>query len=589
MDPRYVGGEIGQGHLFLGALADKPKQRAALLAQLEQLEHAYPGGLTAYVDRARELLDASRVGANPFRGYTPSVPQGERLAVATSQFEEMEALGLEQVARCAFVLVAGGLGERLGYSGIKLELPAELLTSKCFLQSYVESILALQARARASSGDAELQLGLVIMTSDDTHERTVELLHKFAMFGAAEGQIALLKQEKVPALVDNAARFAQDPETGLVETKPHGHGDVHALLHMSGVLEAWAEGGVEWIVFFQDTNALVFRAVVAALGVSAARGFDVNSIAVPRRPGEPVGSICRLTREDGSALTVNVEYNQLDPMLRAAGHEAGDRADETGFSPFPGNINVLVLRCAPYAATLKRTGGHVPEFINPKYADEARTVFKKPARLESMMQDYPRLLAGSDAKVGFTQLERFICFSAVKNSAEEALAKLKATGFAESAASGEADVYATNRLLLALAGVQVRTAGGKSTAWLGIPVPNLARVVLAPSFAATVAELRARFPTPDKVSISDRSSLVLEGDVVVEKLALDGDLRVSAMPGARIVIRNLAVKNDGVTMVPVDKDAPEVLKMRGYRKKEAESLIIHQTEPGETIIDRGLS
>lgn len=32
------------------------------------------------------------------------------------------------------MLVAGGLGERLGYSGIKLALPVDSASNKCFLQ-----------------------------------------------------------------------------------------------------------------------------------------------------------------------------------------------------------------------------------------------------------------------------------------------------------------------------------------------------------------------------------------------------------------------------------------------------------------------
>lgn len=38
-------------------------------------------------------------------------------------------------------------------------------------------------------------------------------------------------------------------------------------------------------------------------------------------------------------MVINVEYNQLDPLLRATGYPDGDVNDETGFSPFPGNIN----------------------------------------------------------------------------------------------------------------------------------------------------------------------------------------------------------------------------------------------------------
>jgi len=45
-------------------------------------------------------------------------------------------------------------------------------------------------------------------------------------------------------------------------------------------------------------------------------------------------------------MVINVEYNQLDPLLRASGFPDGDVNCETGFSPFPGNINqvsVLLL------------------------------------------------------------------------------------------------------------------------------------------------------------------------------------------------------------------------------------------------------
>lgn len=41
----------------------------------------------------------------------------------------------------------------------------------------------------------------------------------------------------------------------------------------------------------------------------------------------------------GREMVINVEYNQLDPLLRATGHPDGDVNCETGFSPYPGNIN----------------------------------------------------------------------------------------------------------------------------------------------------------------------------------------------------------------------------------------------------------
>jgi hypothetical protein len=55
-------------------------------------------------------------------------------------------------------------------------------------------------------------------------------------------------------------------------------------------------------------------------------------------------------------MTCNVEYNQLDPLLRATTNPDGDVNDpETGKSIFPGNINQLVLALGPYTQVLERT------------------------------------------------------------------------------------------------------------------------------------------------------------------------------------------------------------------------------------------
>lgn len=58
-------------------------------------------------------------GRNPFDGFTPSVPHGEKLDFASPEYCGLELAGLEAAGRSAFVLVAGGLGERLGYSGAR--------------------------------------------------------------------------------------------------------------------------------------------------------------------------------------------------------------------------------------------------------------------------------------------------------------------------------------------------------------------------------------------------------------------------------------------------------------------------------------
>lgn len=258
------------------------------MLQVKALEGGYPGGVRAYLKNARALLKSSAAGDNPFEGMKPEVPTGVKLDFATAEFVASEERGLRVFKDCAFVLVAGGLGERLGYTDIKVSLPVETTTETCYLEMYIHQILAMQAAsnklaaaAGGAAAGADRVVPLAIMTSDDTHARTVALLEKHANFGAAAGQVQIIKQEKVAALVDNDAHIALDEtDAYVIDTKPHGHGDVHTLLASSGLAKQWASEGRKYVVFFQDTNSLCFSVTQAAIGVSEEHGFEVNSVTV---------------------------------------------------------------------------------------------------------------------------------------------------------------------------------------------------------------------------------------------------------------------------------------------------------------------
>lgn len=108
-----------------------------------------------------------------------------------------------------------------------------------------------------------------------------------------------------------------------------------------------------------------------------------------------MGAICRLIDESDPSkeMVINVEYNHLDVLLKEKWNPAGDIKNDLGYSNFPGNTNTLVFKLPEYYENLKKTGGVIPEFVNPKYANETKTEFKSPTRLECMMQDYPKLLS----------------------------------------------------------------------------------------------------------------------------------------------------------------------------------------------------
>jgi UDP-sugar pyrophosphorylase len=110
----------GQSHLFNDFHQASLESRKTLASQLEALDESYSTGILGYTKRARVLLEDSRNGVNPLDGWTPSVPKGEAFELGTPEYQETEAIGIQELSSIGFVLVAGGLGERLGYSGIKV-------------------------------------------------------------------------------------------------------------------------------------------------------------------------------------------------------------------------------------------------------------------------------------------------------------------------------------------------------------------------------------------------------------------------------------------------------------------------------------
>jgi len=197
-----------QGQLFADwdAPGTNDDQKRAFFQTLQNCNRSYPGGLVAYIRNARRLLAESATGGNPFAGYTPEEPDLVDLSGFGPAYEEAEGVGLKSLAETAIVLVAGGLGERLGYHGIKLDIPVEVTESTSYLAHYTSVI-------RAASKRLGRQIPLVIMTSRETNAGTIATLQANQNFGLAPGQITILNQELVAALSDIDAHLSLEENT----------------------------------------------------------------------------------------------------------------------------------------------------------------------------------------------------------------------------------------------------------------------------------------------------------------------------------------------------------------------------------------
>ena len=71
--------EAGQQEIFDRFNLSDTEKISSFFDQVKLLEDGYPGGLVAYVNQAKKLLEASKRGDNPFEGYVPEVPKGATL------------------------------------------------------------------------------------------------------------------------------------------------------------------------------------------------------------------------------------------------------------------------------------------------------------------------------------------------------------------------------------------------------------------------------------------------------------------------------------------------------------------------------
>ncbi|KAG7397637.1 UDP-N-acetylglucosamine pyrophosphorylase [Phytophthora boehmeriae] len=595
-----------------------------LWTQLLHFDGWYKGGVDGYLATATKLYAELRGGAVEEDGadiwgeWVPSNPaaSSEVAAVADFEsplFEDLEKSGLANLSKCCFVVVAGGLGERLGYQGIKLSLPVETLTHTSYLEAYVQHLLALQSLANSQLGEGQrpIVIPMAIMTSDSTHDATRQFLDDHRNFGMAEGQLTLIKQEKVPCVdvVEGSAVEGKRPKlklvvkNGLLVMKPHGHGDVHTLLHTSGLAAKWQKDGKKFVHFIQDTNYLILNSVLPMLGACVKHHWGFAFTTVPRKAKDASGGIVRFTSPSGKHSTLfNVEYHELDQFLRTRAKDQfpnGDVNDPTtGFSPFPGNINGVVAALDFYVPVLETSGGFVPEVFNPKFRPGTnKCEFKSPARLECMMQDFPKLLVqyqidhhddSGNGGVGLVQFPSTLVYSPCKNDAASASEKVKNDIPPQCASSAEHEVFAVNRLKLRALGVKL-PEDPKLQSWLGIPVDCAGpQLVFGSGFALSKAALLTKFLNPSAIDITARSTLIVEGsDITIDAVSLDGAVRIVAYPGAKVEVKSLSVKNAGVEYEPVtvDDDIVPIDAMRGYRLKLVEVQEYCFDKPGSYVIN----
>lgn len=320
--------DCGQRHVlaFWDELTDDRRQ--SLLAQIEALDfdqlrllletHARPktaAATDAPTDRTRRALPPTDLVRLPQHGGD------QRL------WSEAEQTGRDLLCsgRVGAILVAGGVGARLGSNQPKGLFPLGPVSRRSLFQWHCEQVLAC-------ARDAGRPVPYFVMTSDATHAETVQFFRQHAHFGLPPDDVYFFQQGSLPILAHDAPHFLME-RTDRLCTSPDGHGGLLRALARAGLLDVMAQRGIEHLYYHQVDNPAAILCDPAFLGLHALHGSEMSTKVVAKvSPEERVGVVV-----DIDGRTAIIEYSELPPDLaRATAPDGGLRfwAGNTGIHAF---------------------------------------------------------------------------------------------------------------------------------------------------------------------------------------------------------------------------------------------------------------
>ena len=535
-------------------------QKIAMLNELIALEDGILkefGGIQGYIRLEEGLAKRAQEGFNPVEGKKIETPEGAKLTVINREYFEKGRRGLAYLNRVAFQKVAAGNAQRLSWNGPQADLPYDVLAQdqrggKSFIQEDIESILALQEQYKEETGQ-KIHVPYVLYLGQEYIEQIKQYLtanNYFGMNGVSvvdpnkgieEGkvlnQIVLTWQTKALGFKD---RVLTKEGKYKLSYQPLGHGWVHPDLGKIGLTQYFTEklGPESRTIFFQASNPLIWNGVMQTIDEAFTRDDDLNVTAVSVRPGDTMG---RLVMANGE-LT-NVEYNYFNS------HAVHERLDNEGNSEYGGNINVFVVKNAPYLEIVNNKDNWVEvngQKISKVFAWLYNPKPKKVIRPETNMQDIYRFFK----KVGVTILDRSFVFAAVKNDLVEAQKQIAKNIFPEDTMSVLGLKWCGLRRILAEFGLKFTDLieGEKQKLFfkgegdrldMGTEWYDGAKISINPQWKYTFANGK-NVATKNAVLVLDNVSKSGVGDRSVEfrNVTFDGTLIIRAVSGVSLKVHD---------------------------------------------------
>ena len=303
----------GQAHLALALERLQGEARARLAAEIGAVDLALVRASLA----ASDHVDVS--AAEPY----PWIDRGRRAA------EDADAVATGWAAlragKAAALLMAGGSGTRLGWSGPKgtfpvysdpsAPLPSTSLPSTSLGAGGAGGTTLYAFHARKVARMAELagvRIPLAIMLSDETSASTRAFFAEHGFFGLDAADVLFFEQGTLPAVDADGRLLLAAPDR--LTAFPDGHGGIYRALERSGTAAALASRGVAHVFVFQVDNPLAPVLDPAFVGYHVREGSEFSFVGLRKNAPEEKVAVFAV-QPDGTPVIV--EYIALPPRFVA--------------------------------------------------------------------------------------------------------------------------------------------------------------------------------------------------------------------------------------------------------------------------------
>ena len=289
--------EYGQEHLLAHYEELSEEKKQALLTQIKETDFS----VLSYLGQK----------SGEKRGDFSPAPAME-LSEIEERKEELFEAGKAAIAagKTAALLLAGGMGTRLGWEGPKGTYDIGETRHVYIFQRIIENLKDTAAACGFSPR-------LFVMTSEKNHDATVSFFTEHENFGYPGEKILFFKQDMAPACDRNGKIYMESPSR--LATSPNGNAGWYSSLIKAGYKPVLEDEGIEYINVFAVDNVLQRILDPCFVGACVLSGVAAGSKVVRKNaPDEKVGVICL---EDGRPSIV--EYYELSEDMMGKGYEFG--------------------------------------------------------------------------------------------------------------------------------------------------------------------------------------------------------------------------------------------------------------------------